>query len=396
MCHDDGGCVSSFAVRTVFGCRYQLGLEYLLNSNESVTPLKKNKLAMRVAKWVIAVTVLAGLFVAGRSAILQWRQEHAKVQRQIDEIDVQLNAADDATKRDLESRREKLLVSMPSWSSIRWEYCFLASVLYSLGLVPSGLLLRRALVSLGQKASVGTSIAAQLLGHLGKYVPGKAMVVVIRAGVLSRDGVKVMPATVSIFLETFLMMAVGGVVAGAVVVWLPVPRWIAAMSVGISLVACLPTFPMVLRVIVKRIVKDFSSSDGERLGWGLFLSGWAWSLLSWILIGASFTLLVAAIPGFAVSGSEKTLGTLELYLVCTAAISLAVVIGFASLLPGGAGVRELVVTTVLSVVIGPSHAILAAIAARIMFAVCEAFVALCCWIWLRGSLRIKVQGGDRQ
>ena len=82
--------------------------------------------------------------------------------------------------------------------------------------------------------------------------------------------------------------------------------------------------------------------------------------------------------------------------VCTAAISLAVVIGFASLLPGGAGVRELVVTTVLSVVIGPSHAILAAIAARIMFAVCEAFVALCCWIWLRGSLRIKVQGGDTQ
>ena len=118
---------------------------------------------------------------------------------------------------------------------------------------------------------------------------------------------------------------------------------------------------------------------------GLFMAGWAWSSLSWLLIGASFTLLVAAIPGFTIADAEDMPGVVELYLVCTAAISLAVVIGFASLLPGGAGIRELVVTTVLAVSLGATHAILAAIAARVVFAVVEGFVAMCCWLWLRLS-----------
>ncbi len=81
---------------------------------------------------------------------------------------------------------------------------------------------------------------------------------------------------------------------------------------------------------------------------------------------------------------------MELYLVCTAAISLAVVIGFASLLPGGAGIRELVVTTVLAVSIGTTHAILAAIAARLLFATVESLVASFCWL----VLRVSVGPGD--
>ena len=91
-------------------------------------------------------------------------------------------------------------------------------------------------------------------------------------------------------------------------------------------------------------------------------------------------MLVAAIPGFTIADAEDLPGVVQLYLVCTAAISLAVVIGFASLLPGGAGIRELVVTTVLAVSLGATHAILAAIAARVIFAVVEGFVALICWL----------------
>ena len=83
-------------------------------------------------------------------------------------------------------------------------------------------------------------------------------------------------------------------------------------------------------------------------------------------------------------------------------MSLAVVIGFASLLPGGAGIRELVITTVLAVSLGPTHAILAAIAARLLFAAVEGLVAVFCWLWLRRlgedseeptSQEIQCQGG---
>ena len=332
---------------------------------------------------MIALLVVLGLFFAGRSAVEQWKNEEASVQRQIEEIDERLHTASQSQRPQLQSRREALVASLPSWEAIRWEYCLGAAALYALGLLPSGFLLRRALVSLGQTPRLGTVIAAQLMGHVGKYVPGKAMVIIIRAGVLSRDGVKPIQATMSVFLETFLMMAVGGTVAGLVVLWLPVPTWIAVMAACIALVASVPTFPIVLRIIAKRLIRDFADVSDHRMGWGLFMAGWAWSSLSWLLIGASFTLLVAAIPGFAIADTEDTPGVVELYLVCTAAISLAVVIGFASLLPGGAGIRELVVTTVLAVSLGATHAILAAIAARVVFAVVEGFVALCCWLWLR-------------
>ncbi|MGI9469675.1 MAG: lysylphosphatidylglycerol synthase transmembrane domain-containing protein [Rubripirellula sp.] len=357
------------------------------NDNSRRELLKRYKpLFLRVAKWVIAVLVLGGLWIASRSAVTQWREEKAKVQQQIAAIDSELDSATQAESEALLVRREALVASLPNWSSIRWHYVLAAALLYGLGLVPSGFLLRRALVSLGQRPRAGTVLAAQLMGHIGKYVPGKAMVIVIRAGVLARDGVKPVQATMSVFLETFLMMAVGGAVAGIVVLWLPVPIWISVMAGGIALVASLPTFPLVLKVVAKRLIKDFSEVADARIGWGLFVAGWAWSSLSWLLIGASFTVLVAAIPGFSVMGADVAPGAVELYLVCTAAMSLAVVIGFASLLPGGAGIRELVVTTVLAVSIGATHAILAAIAARLLFAAVEGVVALCCWLWLRSSL----------
>lgn len=340
---------------------------------------------IRIAKWLIALAVGLGLFFAGRSAVEQWKDEKARVQRQIEEIDQELRSTNEAGRPELQSRRDALVASLPTWGAIRWKYCLGAACCYALGLLPSSFLLRKALVALRQQPRVGTVIAAQLMGHIGKYVPGKAMVIVIRAGILSRDGVKPVQATMSVFLETFLMMAVGGTVAGLVVLWLPVPTWIASMAACIALVASVPTFPMVLRIVAKRLIKDFADVAENRIGWGLFLAGWGWSSLSWLLIGASFTLLVVAIPGFSIAAGDDAPGMLELYLVCTAAISLAVVIGFASLLPGGAGIRELVVTTVLAVSIGPTHAILAAIAARILFAAVEGVVALFCWVWLRSA-----------
>ena len=339
---------------------------------------------IRIAKWLIAGMVIVGLVYAGRTAMKQWREEHRKVQLEIDEIDSRFRGAEPAERIQLMEHRDALAASLPGLGTIHWGRCFAAGTLYAMGLIPSGFLLRRVLFSLGQEPRLMTVIAAQLLGHIGKYVPGKAMVIVLRAGVLARDGVKPLQATMSIFLETFLMMAVGGTVAGIVVLWLPVPGWIALMAIGISVLASLPTLPPILRLVAARLTKtDLRGTDAD-IGWGLFMSGWAWSTLSWLLIGASFTLLVTAIPSVQPLPEIK-----ELYLVCTAAISLAVVIGFASLLPGGAGIRELVVTIVLGVALGPTHAILAAIAARILFVVVEAVVALSSWIWLEFGMQMS-------
>src|SRR5271166_4977865 len=54
---------------------------------------------------------------------------------------------------------------------------------------------------------------AYLVSHLGKYVPGKAMVVVMRAGMSAEYGARGATAAIATFYETLVMMAAGGLIA---------------------------------------------------------------------------------------------------------------------------------------------------------------------------------------
>ena len=54
---------------------------------------------------------------------------------------------------------------------------------------------------------------AYLVSHLGKYVPGKAMVVVMRAGMSAAHGARAATAAIATFYETLVMMAAGGLIA---------------------------------------------------------------------------------------------------------------------------------------------------------------------------------------
>jgi uncharacterized membrane protein YbhN (UPF0104 family) len=358
-------------------------------AREDVKPNRGGrKLAIRIAKWSIAAVVIVGLALAARSAVRQWESERSRIASSIVEIDRQLeNISDPDQRRELQVERQKLVASLPRLGNLRWDRITLALFLYAVALVPPAMLLRSALRCLDQRPSLGTAIAAQLIGHAGKYVPGKAMVIVLRATALASDGVTAVPATVSIFLETFLMMAVGASVAAIVMVWLPVPTWMAVSSIGVALMASLPTLPPILRQVARRVTKMDGLDVRERINWRLFAAGWGWSLLSWLLVGASFAALVAAMPG------PNPLPPLpQLYAIATAAICLAVVAGFASLIPGGAGVRELVLTTILGVSIGPVQGILAAIAARVAFMGVESAMAAASWVYLRHRRRGQVSG----
>ena len=58
-----------------------------------------------------------------------------------------------------------------------FSWIVLCAGLYLLSLLPEGVFWRKALVDLGQNVSWTNSLAAYYIGHLGKYVPGKAMVI---------------------------------------------------------------------------------------------------------------------------------------------------------------------------------------------------------------------------
>ncbi len=79
---------------------------------------------------------------------------------------------------------------------------------YGLGMLPAAWFWRQSLLRLSQPAPRGRTLYAYCAGHLGKYFPGKAMVIILRVGILAPLGVLKVATTLTIFLETLTMMAV--------------------------------------------------------------------------------------------------------------------------------------------------------------------------------------------
>jgi len=374
-----------------------------------------------IARRIIGVLVIAGLAWATNQAIVQWRDQVAAIDDEVSELETEVanlrrriaaseNASpsgetdtDDAfdgqapepasPPRDrldkLSLRLEAVSRSRPRLANLNWRRIALAAVIYAIGLFPPAWLLRQAIRSMGQTCRLPTVVAAQLLGHAGKYVPGKAMVVVLRVGAMRRGGVAVLPGTVAVFVETLMMMAVGGCFAGVLLWFLPAPDWIRYAALLVAVIAGLPTLPPILNLVIAKVVGRGGDAEAVaiprgRAGSELFLAGWGYSLSAWIAIATSFALLVTALPlpGGETAGSSVMMGADRLGFACAAAISLAMVVGFASLIPGGAGIRELVLTTMLSPVIGTPHALLAAVAVRALFLVVECLTAAAAWAWL--------------
>ena len=350
----------------------------------------KKRTLIRIVKLAIVVVVVVGLALAARSAIVQWRTENDKIQSEIIQIDQRLESlAEPSQAEGLRARRQALLRSRPNLSNLDWLRIAIAALLYTIGLLIPGLVLHSALRSLAERPRLSTAIASQLIGHAGKYVPGKAMVIVLRAGGLSVDKVNPVRATISVFMETLLMMGVGAAVAGAVVWCLDIPDWMKWSALGVAAFASVPTLPPILKVVAAKVsntTSDPSNEDSEKSNsissLRFYLTGWSWSIFSWAFIGASFTFLVSAIPSATPTVDVISSGFVSLAAVSTAAIALAMVVGFVSLIPGGAGVRELVLTTVLATAISPVQALLGAIAARILFIVVESVCASVAWHWL--------------
>ena len=114
--------------------------------------------------------------------------------------------------------RRTLVDGWEQLGEYRWrlDFWWLAAAggLYLLGTLLCGIFWHRTLRALGQDVSLPQALRAYYIGHLGKYVPGKAMVVILRAGLVRGQGVDTALAAASVFFETLTMMAVGGLHGG--------------------------------------------------------------------------------------------------------------------------------------------------------------------------------------
>jgi glycosyltransferase 2 family protein len=260
---------------------------------------------------------------------------------------------------------------------------------YLLGSLCCGLFWHRTLRALGQDVGLPTALRAFFIGHLGKYVPGKAMVVVLRASLIRGPGVEASLAVVSVFIETLTMMSVGALLAATiVVVWFPEqPLWLAA-SLAMMAVAGLPTLPPVFRRVVRWVtlgrLKPETLQKLDRLGYGTMLLGWALNVLGWTLLGLSYWAALRALG--AASGSPWA--SLHLYV---ASVALATVAGFLSFVPSGAVVREAVLTELMAPQIGGTMAgttaLTAAVLLRLAWLAAELLASAVLWWGPRGARR---------
>jgi len=219
------------------------------------------------------------------------------------------------------------------------EWIALSGVLYLVALFPSAVFWFLSLRSLGQHPHFWESMRAYFIGHLGKYVPGKAMVVVIRAGLIGGHRVDTGVAAASVFLETLTWLAAGSFLAAAYLVATirhdDVVFW---GAVGLMVVTGLPTLPPVfprlarLAGVGKRdpaIVEKL-----HRLGYRTMLLGWILMAAGWTFMGLAYW---ATFRALGLMGIEGIRG----FPLYTAAVALAVVAGFlAVFVPAGVGIRE--------------------------------------------------------
>lgn len=299
----------------------------------------------------------------------QLSAQREQLSQRATELEAQADQAEshNTAQSEIDSLREeanKLRQQSDRFWQADWRYLFLAGLVYSLGMIPTARYWLLCLAAMGQQVPWRHAIWAYYYGNLGKYVPGKAMVVVLRVAELSKFGAMKVATTITIFMETLSTMAVGGALAAICVFLLDLDWRISLMSLGLLAVTAIPTAPVLLRLVLKKLQPGVAEETLDqwtgRLNWQLTIKGWGILCFTWIGYGLSLGCVLYGLPS--TQWLAATAG--EFWLSVFAACALAVVIGFVSMMPGGAGVREVVLATVLSPVVGPT-------------------AALCCAIWLR-------------
>jgi hypothetical protein len=244
-----------------------------------------------------------------------------------------------------------------------------AGMLYLIAMFPSGLFWHRTMLALGQRVGTFAAIRAYYVGHLGKYVPGKALVVVLRAGLVRGPRVSGAVAAVCVFVETLTMMASGSFLAAALIVVLYGRHWLyAALAIAFMLASGLPTLPPVFKRLIRltRVgrANPAAASQLERIDYGTLLLGWLATGVGWVLMGLSLTAVLRGI-------GQSSPGWIDGLPLTTMVVCVSVVAGFISFIPGGFVVRDAVMAELIRPELGLEVAVASAIVLRLVWLVAE-------------------------
>jgi glycosyltransferase 2 family protein len=278
-------------------------------------------------------------------------------------------------------------------------WLIVSGILYIAGLVACGRFFERILRASATPVRLFPAVRAYLVSHLGKYVPGKAMVVVVRAGMVVPFGTRASTAAIATFYETLVMMASGGLIAaagfataagssrsaGLHAIKFTLPLWGPVMfplyglgacgGLGLGLAFVFLAVPPVfgrLAGFVSLPIPGVGPEVMPRFTSRLLVQGLLWSSCAWILLGLS---QLAVMRSFDPSGTDAPI-VFGLVVVVIASVALATVAGFVvAVLPGGLGVREWVLMSALAPAIGSDEAVIASLLLRLVWVAAELVAA---------------------
>lgn len=294
---------------------------------------------------------------------------------------------------------------------IDWKYLVASGVLSQLSWLPSTWFWQRLIELLGDRnLKKYPLIRAYFCGSLGKYVPGKAAVILIRSALAKKHGVSFVRASIASVVEAGAVMLVGCVVTvvfavtiippDAVPAWFldAVPRestsWSNLLLAVVILVLAMPIvavpanwiFAKIARIIEKRSqLNSPSDSDSDsakepatqesfdsktgKLTWQFLVASSLMFALSWAGHGLSLLLVLRSM--------NPEIMTIDAWTISTAAAAAGTSIGFfAVFAPGGLAVREGLIITMLAPSVGGPIAVAAAGLYRLVSLAAESVAAL--------------------
>lgn len=226
-----------------------------------------------------------------------------------------------------------------------WHWVFISLGVFWLGQFCFALYWRRLIQSSGAVLPLLSSVRAYLVGTLGKYVPGKALVVVVRTGMLPEaKGRRFLVGGATVY-ETLTSMSAAGLIGFLAIVLTRrdlVFNMLGAAAIAIVLNAIVHPYPFsrlakMVTIPFRRKGDPLPAQAWYRCYWSsmpLLLFEWLGSGLSLWATAAAFHLDVFSVPA-------------AIFLIGVAALATAA--GFLVLpVPAGIGVREFVVISLLT------------------------------------------------
>jgi glycosyltransferase 2 family protein len=275
-------------------------------------------------------------------------------------------------------------------------WLIVSGVLYILGLGFSAFYWYRLLRELDQRPGRLEAVRAYYVGHAGKYLPGKAWAVFLRAGLVRGPSVSFARAVLTTFYEVLVTMA-GGTVLAIALVALLAPDTSAGMDwdtlwklltghklagvidrkvlvllgVVLLLPIGIPILPPVYNWIIARMATRIRKRYGitgpmARVTMRSMVEGLLLTACGWMCMGAS---LWSVLRAFMPDPPALTLSVLGRY---SAYLALAYVAGFLIfLVPSGLAIREhflkIFLITELTFAAGADEAAVATAAAAALF-----------------------------